>query len=98
VSFAAAPSRRGLQRRLDFLHNSEVPMSQNAGSTERLLENEEYKRLHEQHHEYENRLSQFSDKVVLSDEEQVEETTLKKKKLQLKDRMEAIARKMREDH
>jgi uncharacterized protein YdcH (DUF465 family) len=74
-------------------------MSQNAGSpTERLLENEEYKRLHEQHHEYESRLSQFNDKAVLSDEEQVEETTLKKKKLQLKDRMEAIARKMREDH
>ena len=73
-------------------------MSQQAGSTERLLENEEYKRLHEQYYEYEARLSQFSDKVVLSDEEQVEETTLKKKKLQLKDRMEAIARKMREDH
>ena len=74
-------------------------MSHNAGSpTERLLENEEYKRLHEQHHEYESRLSQFNDKVVLSDEEQVEETTLKKKKLQLKDRMEAIARRMREDH
>jgi uncharacterized protein YdcH (DUF465 family) len=74
-------------------------MSHNAGSpTERLLENEEYRRLHEQHHEYEARLSQFNDKVVLSDDEQVEETTLKKKKLQLKDRMEAIARRMREDH
>jgi uncharacterized protein YdcH (DUF465 family) len=72
---------------------------QNAGSpTPQLLENEEYKRLHQQHHEYESRLSQFSDKVVLSDEEQVEETTLKKKKLHLKDQMEAIARRMREDH
>jgi uncharacterized protein YdcH (DUF465 family) len=74
-------------------------MSHNAGSpTQRLLENEEYQRLHQQHHEYESRLSQFSDKVVLSDEEQVEETTLKKKKLHLKDQMEAIARRMREDH
>jgi uncharacterized protein YdcH (DUF465 family) len=74
-------------------------MSQNAGSpTERLLENEEYRRLHDQHHEYETKLSQFTDKVVLSDEEQVEETTLKKKKLQVKDRMEAIARRVREDH
>jgi uncharacterized protein YdcH (DUF465 family) len=74
-------------------------MSQNAASpTERLLENEEYKRLHEEHHQYESRLSQFVEKAVLSDEEQVEETTLKKKKLQLKDRMEAIARRMREGH
>lgn len=74
-------------------------MSQNAGSpTERLLENEEYRRLHDQHHEYEAKLSHFTDKVVLSDEEQVEETTLKKKKLHVKDQMEAIARRVREDH
>ena len=74
-------------------------MSQNAGSpTERLLENEEYRRLHAEHHEYETRLSQFTDKIVLSDDEQVEETTLKKKKLQLKDKMEAIARQARAGH
>jgi uncharacterized protein YdcH (DUF465 family) len=74
-------------------------MSQNAGSpSQRLLENEEYQRLHQQHHEFEARLTQFTEKAVLSDDEQVEETTLKKKKLQLKDQMEAIARRMREDH
>ncbi len=48
-----------------------------------------------QHHEYEGRLSELADKAVLSDEEQVEETTLKKKKLQLKDRMQEIARRQR---
>lgn len=68
-------------------------MSQFSGSLrETLLENEEYRRLDEQHHEFDNRLKTLTEKVVLSDEEQVEETTLKKKKLQLKDRMEAIAR------
>ncbi len=35
------------------------------------------------------------DKAVLSDEEQVEETTLKKKKLQIKDRMQEITRRSR---
>jgi uncharacterized protein YdcH (DUF465 family) len=34
--------------------------------------------------------------VILSDEEQVEEVTLKKRKLQVKDRMEAIARQVRQ--
>jgi uncharacterized protein YdcH (DUF465 family) len=33
--------------------------------------------------------------VVLNDDEQVEEVTLKKKKLQLKDRMREIARQSR---
>jgi len=59
-----------------------------------LLENEEYRLLDQQHHEYESRLLTLTEKVVLSDEEQVEETTLKKKKLQVKDRMQAIARQV----
>ena len=72
-------------------------MSQDALSfRDRLLaQSEEYRRLDEQHHEYENRLVALTGKVVLSDEEQVEETTLKKKKLHVKDRMEAIARQAR---
>ena len=72
-------------------------MSQDATSLrDRLLtQSDEYRRLDEQHHEYESRLITLTGKAVLSDEEQVEETTLKKKKLQVKDRMEAIARQMR---
>ncbi len=76
---------------------TEVPMSQDSLSfRDRLLaQSEEYRRLDEQHHEYESRLVALTGKAVLNDEEQVEETTLKKKKLQVKDRMEAIARQAR---
>jgi hypothetical protein len=71
-------------------------MSQETFVRESLLsDNEEYRRLSEQHREYEVRLDALTEKVVLSDDEQVEEVTLKKKKLQLKDRMEAIAREAR---
>jgi uncharacterized protein YdcH (DUF465 family) len=71
-------------------------MSQNpVALRSNLHENEEYRRLEEQHHGYEARLAALGEKVVLSDEEQVEEITLKKKKLQVKDRMEAIARQAR---
>ena len=61
-----------------------------------LSHNDEYRRLTEQHHEYESRLLSLTEKAVLNDDEQIEEITLKKKKLQLKDRMEAIARQFRE--
>jgi uncharacterized protein YdcH (DUF465 family) len=76
----------------------EVPMTQDPGSAETLLANDEYRRLDEQHHEYENRLADLTAKLLLSDDEQVEEVTLKKKKLQVKDRMQAIAREMRAAH
>ena len=68
-------------------------MSLNPGSAKE--QDEEYRRLEEQHHDYESRLSVLSEKLVLSDDEQVEESTLKKKKLQVKDRMEAITRQSR---
>ena len=73
-------------------------MSQNPASLKASLleENEEFRRLDREHHDYESRLQALTNKVVLSDEEQLEETTLKKKKLQVKDRMEAIVRQARE--
>ena len=71
-------------------------MSQSGSIREPLLENDEYRRLSEQHHEFEVRLTSLTSKPTLSDDEQIEETTLKKKKLQVKDRMEAIARQARQ--
>ena len=78
----------------------EVKMSQSRDSLKESLlsQNDEYRRLDEQHHEFESRLTALSDKAVLNDDEQVEETTLKKKKLQIKDKMEAIARQARAAH
>jgi len=58
-----------------------------------LLEtNDEYRQLASQHHELDERLVELESKHYLSDDEQVEEVTLKKRKLHLKDRMEAIVR------
>lgn len=73
-------------------------MSQTTGSLRDpvLGRNEEYRQLQDRHQEYETRLNALAGKVVLTDDEQLEETTLKKKKLSLRDRMEAIARLARE--
>lgn len=72
-------------------------MSQHSDALKEALlsSNDEYRQLQAQHHEYEARLAVLSDKAVLDDDEQVEETTLKKKKLHLRDRMEEIARQAR---
>jgi uncharacterized protein YdcH (DUF465 family) len=63
---------------------------------ERLLQtNEEFHDLAVKHHELEDRLHQLTAKQYLSQPEQVEEVNLKKRKLQLKDRMEDIIRRHR---
>ena len=67
--------------------------SLNAVNRESLLaSNEEYRRLYEEHTELESRLKALSEKVVLTDAEQIEESKLKKLKLAGRDRMEEIAR------
>jgi len=54
---------------------------------------EEYHDLAAKHHELDQRLTQLTAKHYLSEPEQLEEATLKKRKLQLKDRMEDIRRR-----
>jgi len=60
-----------------------------------MKENEEYRRLAAEHQLYENQLEDLSNKHFLSEEEQLQEKTLKKKKLMLKDQMYSIVQKYR---
>ena len=57
-----------------------------------LQENDSFRELAEQHSQLDRRLHELTDKHYLSDTEQFEEVTLKKRKLALKDRMEEMAR------
>jgi uncharacterized protein len=61
-----------------------------------LRTDEEFSQLAARHHELDDRLHQLTAKPYLSEPEQLEETNLKKRKLQLKDRMEDILRRHRE--
>ena len=65
---------------------------QSQESNPELLTDDEFHQLAEQHHELEGRLHELTARHYLSEPEQVEEVTLKKRKLLLKDRMENIAR------
>jgi uncharacterized protein YdcH (DUF465 family) len=56
----------------------------------------EFRQLASKHHELEERLHELTTKHYLSGPEPVEEVTLKKRKLQLKDKMEVIVRRYRE--
>ena len=63
-----------------------------------LQSDQQFRHLAEQHHELDDRLHQLIDKHYLSDTEQLEEVTLKKKKLALKDQMESIMREYARQH
>lgn len=58
-----------------------------------LLEsNDQYRQLANMHHQLDTRLHELIEKHYLSTDEEIEEHRLKKRKLALKDQMEAIAR------
>jgi uncharacterized protein len=62
---------------------------------ELLRTDEEFTQLVAKHHELEDRLDELTAKHYLSGPEQIEQVTLKKRKLQLKDKMEDILRRHR---
>jgi uncharacterized protein YdcH (DUF465 family) len=58
-----------------------------------LQTDEEYRQLATQHHHLDEQIHSLAARSHLSEPEQVEEVTLKKRKLQLKDQMETIIRR-----
>ena len=60
----------------------------------RLLQSdEEYRQLATQHHDLDEKIHVLTNRHYLSEPEQLEEVTLKKRKLHLKDQMESILRR-----
>jgi uncharacterized protein len=60
----------------------------------RLLQSdEEYRQLATQHHDLDEKIHDLTNRHYLSQPEQIEEVTLKKRKLHLKDQMESILRR-----
>jgi len=60
---------------------------------ELLQRDEEFRQLATKHHDLDERLHNYADRPYLTEPEQVEEVTLKKQKLYLKDQMESRLRK-----
>ena len=62
-----------------------------------LKENAEFRRLAAEHQSYDSQLEDLNNKHFLSAEEQLQEKTLKKKKLRLKDQMYSIVQQYRKE-
>jgi hypothetical protein len=62
-----------------------------------LRENAEYRKLAAEHQSYSEQLECLTNKHFLSEEEQLKEKMLKKKKLMLKDQMYAIVQRARKE-
>ena len=63
-----------------------------------LASNEGFRKLLEEHSQYSQRLEALVTKKYLSEDEKLEEVRLKKLKLRLKDQMESLEQKFRNDH
>ena len=73
-------------------------MSSHKDLKEELLKTDnEYRRLYEEHQEYERRLGQLNQSSLLSQDDEIEAKRIKLHKLTLKDRMQQILRARSED-
>ena len=63
---------------------------------ELLRTDDEFRRLYEEHQEYERRLQELNHKSMFSQEDEIEEKKIKLHKLVLKDQMAEILRQHRE--
>jgi uncharacterized protein YdcH (DUF465 family) len=74
-------------------------MNGQSPNVEHLLEtDEEFHSLSTQHRQLDDRLHELASRPYPSEPEQLEEVRLKKQKLQLKDRMEDILRRQRQNN
>jgi uncharacterized protein YdcH (DUF465 family) len=78
---------------------SEMEMTTTDSLKEQLMATDpEFRELAREHGRYEARLTELSALAYPSDEEQLEEITLKKKKLAIKDQMHSIILQYQKDH
>ncbi len=74
-----------------------VPIGEAEVRQQLLARNDEFKKLAAEHQSYDEQLEQLSRRHHLSDDERIQQITLKKKKLLLKDQMYIIVQRYRKE-
>jgi uncharacterized protein YdcH (DUF465 family) len=80
-----------------LFQEAEMPTDFEEMKKQLLQSNDEFRQLATQHHDLDERIHNLARRQFLSEPEQLEEVTLKKRKLQLKDQMESMLRHHRSE-